>query len=56
MLFRSNNLFINLEENKAVNLFNHNEINIITLNYKSWVIGIANICIENSQNPIICVY
>ena len=56
LFVNKNNWFINLEENKAVNLFNNNEIDIITLNYKFWVIGIANIFIENSHNPIICVY
>ena len=50
-----NNWFIDLKKNTSINLTNNNKLKTITIDYKLWIIGIANINITNSQYPIICV-
>ena len=49
---------IDLQKNTSINLVNHQTLNTFTLEYKSWIIGIANINIniKNLRNPAICIY
>ena len=47
---------INLQNNKSINLVNHQTLNTSTFEYGSWIIGMANINIKHLKNPAICMF